>query len=107
MSINNVVLNIFNEQLGAHGVEMHNDRFPAMQDDGGNQDAIKVRKEGDPNLATGTDNSSFHKKDSEAPWTRNQKPNLTLGRGYNFSKESSLLRGLGGEKVVKFFGRES
>ncbi len=107
MNINYVVLNMFNEEVGAHGVEMHNDKYPAMQDDGGNQDRIKIRKEGDPNLATGTDNSSFHKNFPEAPWTRNQKPNLSLGKGHQFSKESTLMRGLGGEKVVKFFGRNS
>lgn len=105
-NINSMVLKAISEEVGAHGVEMHNDQYPASQDDGGNQDGIKVRKEGDPNLATGTDQSSFAKDDSAAPWSRGGKPNLTLGAKYQFSKDSNLVRGLGGEKVLKFFGRD-
>lgn len=64
MDINSVVLTSFNEEKGYAGVEMFNDKYPTSQINNGKQEQIKVRKEGDPAIATGTDQSSFAKNDS-------------------------------------------
>lgn len=63
-NINLLTSQALNEELGYAGVEMFNDKYPSMQDDGGNQAGIKVRSAGDAVVSQSSgDQSTFAKYD--------------------------------------------
>lgn len=105
--INKIVGHVLEEEAGYAGVEMYNDKYPAMQDDGGNQDSIKVRKEGDPVLATGTDQSSFAKNEAPAG-SKMGDPNVSYVSGKNpdYAHMDRLLQNFNGQTVLKFGGKK-
>lgn len=103
--INNMVLGAFQEETGYAGVEMFNDKYPSMQNDGGNQDSIKVRKEGDAVVTqSSTDQSSFHKDDKPAG-SRAGDPNIEFVSGKDpvFAHALNLVKGMNreGDPVVR------
>lgn len=100
--INSLVGRVINEELGYAGVEMHNDKYPAMQDDGGTQSS--PRKMGDPVLAQGTD-SDFAKHEGYQGGKMGD-PNLAFikGKDPQFDHNDSLNTGMMGKPVLNFFG---
>ena len=103
--INSMVFSVFTEEKGYAGVEMFNDKFPAMQNDGGNQDSIKVRSEGDPIVSqSNTDQSTFAKSDTY-PGKRIGDPNIEYVKGKDpvFSHSLNLVKNMKkeGSPVVK------
>ena len=100
-NLNELVGCVLSEELGYAGVEMHNDKYPASQDDGGTQ--TSPRKMGDPVLGQGTDQSSFHKDDSQAG-SKMGDPNLSFVKGKDprFDHNSSLKTGMMGKPVINF-----
>ena len=103
--INLMVAKIMTEEVGYAGVEMFNDKYPASQNDGGNQDSIKVRSAGDPVVSqSNTDQSSFAKDDSY-PDKRMGDPNIEYVKGKDpvFSHSLNLVKNMKreGDPVVK------
>ena len=100
MNINDVILLTF-EEKGYAGVEMFNQRYPSSQINNGAQGQIKVRKEGDPAIATGTDQSSFAKNDSPKQ-TMEGKPVIGMmgGKDPVYSHAQNLVKSMEGKPVI-------
>ena len=102
--INSLVTNVINEALGYAGVEMHNEKYPAMQDDGGSE--TSPRKAGDPVLAQGGDND-FAKHESHSGVSKAGDPNISYinGKDPQFATDGKLNGDMIGKPVLNFFGR--
>ena len=104
-NINLLVAKVLTEETGYAGVEMFNTKYPAMQNDGGNQDSIKVRSMGDPVVSqSNTDQSSFAKEETY-PGSRMGDPNIEYVKGKDpvFSHALDLAKSMKreGDPVVK------
>lgn len=100
--INTIVGKLLNEEVGFHGVEMYNDKYPMYQDNGSTQSHAKP--DGAQNLAYGNGHD-YAKFETQNIWPNTKgRPNLFLGANKDYASYEGFVKGGEGKPAVRFGG---
>lgn len=96
--INSIITAMF-EDKGFDGVEMFNDRYPSMQDNGNIQ--THAKPDGAANISFGGSDFAKHEGINYHPDTHGR-PNLFLGNSKDYADYEGYVRGGEGKPAIRF-----